>query len=123
MCPHGATSHQTCPSKGFSLSTGPQVLPGACSSVAFHGVTASFGHPSVPVWGPPQIAGGHLLHCGIPWAAGEPLILKHPPSLLAHFGVCSSVSHIFSLFSLGYICAGGFSSSLIMLSQRQCYPH
>ena len=30
---------------------------------ASHGVTASFGHPPAPAWGPPQAAGGYLLHC------------------------------------------------------------
>ena len=30
---------------------------------AFHRVTASFGHPPAPAWGPPQAAGGYLLHC------------------------------------------------------------
>jgi len=34
------------------FSTGPQVLAGACSAWAPHGVTASFRHPPAPVWGP-----------------------------------------------------------------------
>jgi len=37
---------------------------------ALHRVTASFGHPPDPVWGAPWAAGGDLLHCGPPWAAG-----------------------------------------------------
>ena len=37
---------------------------------ASHGVTASFGHPPAPAWGPPRAAGGYLLHRGPPWAAG-----------------------------------------------------
>jgi len=55
---------------GFSRSTGPQVLPGACSSVC-----SSWGHrlmqthSTAPAWGPV----GYLLHCGPPWAAeGQP---------------------------------------------------
>jgi len=35
-----------------------------------HGVTASFRHLPALVWGPPRAAGGDLLHCGPPWAAG-----------------------------------------------------
>jgi len=38
---------------------------------AFHGVTASFGHPPAPAWDPSRAASGHLLHSGPPWAAGE----------------------------------------------------
>ena len=37
---------------------------------ASHGVTASFGHPPAPAWGPPWAAGGDLLPRGPPWAAG-----------------------------------------------------
>uniref|UniRef100_A0A8C0HN38 Brain enriched guanylate kinase associated n=1 Tax=Buteo japonicus TaxID=224669 RepID=A0A8C0HN38_9AVES len=33
-------------------------------------VTASFGHPPAPAWGPPWAAGGDLLPRGPPWAAG-----------------------------------------------------
>uniref|UniRef100_A0A8C0C4D5 Uncharacterized protein n=1 Tax=Buteo japonicus TaxID=224669 RepID=A0A8C0C4D5_9AVES len=35
-----------------------------------HGVTASFGNPPAPAWGPPRAAGGDLLHRGPPWTAG-----------------------------------------------------
>jgi len=35
-----------------------------------HGVTASFGHPPAPAWGPPWAAEGDLLQGGPPWTAG-----------------------------------------------------
>ena len=75
---------------------------------ASHGVTASFGHPPAPAWGPPRAAGGYLLHLGPPWAAGgqpaspwsspqaagESLLrrLEHLlPSFFTDLGVCSVV--------------------------------
>jgi len=67
---------------------------------AAHGVTVTFGHPPALAWGPPQAAGGDLLHHGppwaagaqpaspwsVPWAAGEPLLrhLEHLLLLLLH---------------------------------------
>ena len=37
---------------------------------ALHGVAPSFRHPPALAWGFPRTAGGYLLHCGPPWAAG-----------------------------------------------------
>ena len=37
---------------------------------ALRGVTALFGHPRAPLWGPRWAAGGYLLHHRPPWAAG-----------------------------------------------------
>jgi len=56
--PHGVTSPARKPAPGWApLSTGLQVLAGACSQAllqrgAPHGVTASFRHPPAPAWGP-----------------------------------------------------------------------
>jgi len=82
-----------------------------------HGVTASFGHPRAPVWGPPWAAGGYLLHRGppwtagaqpaspwsAPWAEGEPLLwcVEHllPPLLHRPWCLQSCFSHMFLLLS------------------------
>jgi len=76
---------------------------------AAHKVTASFGHPPAPAWGPPLAAGGYLLHRGPPWtaggqpaspwsssrAAGECLLQcleRLPPSFFTDLGVCRVIS-------------------------------
>jgi len=54
-------------------------LHGSCQdpapAQAPHWVTASFRHSSAPAWGPPQAAGGYLLHHGPPWAVGQQTVL------------------------------------------------
>lgn len=112
--------HQTCSSKGFSLpkAAGPPRsllqcgLPWShclfwasiCTSMGF---STNFWWTSAPMWN----------------SMGRRGTSDTDTSLLTHLGACRAVSHIFSLFSPGYICAGDFSPSLTMLSQRQCYPH
>jgi len=73
--PHGVTSPASKPAPAWApFSTGPQVLPGACSSAG-----APWGHSLLwastcsSVGSLPQATGGHLLHCGPPWAAGRQL--------------------------------------------------
>ena len=58
--PHRVTSPASKPALAWAPpSTGPQVLPGACSSVGFPwGHSLLQVHPSALVWGPPQAAGG-----------------------------------------------------------------
>jgi len=70
--PHRVTSPVSKPAPAwYPLSTGPQVLPGACSSVgSLWGHSLLGVYPPAPVWDPPQAAGGYLLHRGPPWAAG-----------------------------------------------------
>jgi len=71
--PWGLPCQQTCSSLGFflSLSTGPQVLAGAYSSMGF-----PWGHNLFQastcsrVGSLPRATGGYLLHSGPPWAAG-----------------------------------------------------
>ena len=153
ILPMGCSSSQTAPvwvpSTGHCLSgtdyssvgppKGPQVLPGACSSVGSpQGHSLLQVHPPAPVWGPPwAAAGGYLLHCGPPWAAGaqpasswssaqaaEESLLWHLP-LLLQWPCClqSRLSHIFSLLSLTATAMLQFPlSPLTMLSQR-CYHH
>jgi len=58
-----------------------------------HGVTASFRHHPAPAWGPPQAAGGDLLHHGPPWAAGTACLTM----------VCSMAA--------GNLCSGAWSTS------------
>jgi len=71
-------------------------------------VTASFGHPPAPVWGPFWAVGWDLLHHGPQWlqgtaclavicsmAAGEPLLwcLEHLlPTFCTDLGVCRTLS-------------------------------
>jgi len=81
------------------------------------GVTDSFGHPPTPRWGPPRAAGGDLLRCGPPWAAGgQPAppwsapraagksllrCLRHLlPSFCTDLGVCRVISLTYSHSSL-----------------------
>ena len=72
--PRGVTSPASKPASAWApLSTGPRVrrfCQEPAPARASHGVTASFGHPPAPAWGPPRAAGGYLLHRGRPWAAG-----------------------------------------------------
>jgi len=71
--PHGVTSPASKPALVWApLSTGPQVLPGACSSAgspqghSFLQASTCSGVGSLP-----RATGGYLLHCGPPWVAGE----------------------------------------------------
>jgi len=71
--PHRVTSPVSKPAPVWaSLSTGPQVLSGACSSTgsprghSFLQASTSCGVGSLP-WA----TGGDLLHCGPPWTAGR----------------------------------------------------
>ena len=107
---------------------------------SLHRVTASFGHPPAPAWGPPWAAGGYLLHRGPPWAtegqpaspwsspgaAGESLLwhLEHLLPLLLCWPWClqSCFSHIFSLLSPAANRPDFFFPFLNMLSQRH-YLH
>ena len=72
--PRGVTSPASKPASAWApLSTGPRVRRSCqepAPARASHRVTASFGHPPAPAWGPPRAAGGYLLHRGRPWAAG-----------------------------------------------------
>ena len=53
------------------LSLGPQLLMGTYSSMGSPwGHSFLQAHPPAPAWGPPQAAGGCLLHHRPPWAAG-----------------------------------------------------
>ena len=118
--PHGVTSPARKHTPMWApLPTGPQVLPGTCSSTGFPwGHSLLWVHPSALVWGLPQAAGGYLLHSGHSWAAwgqptspwsspqtaGESLLrcLEHLPPLLLPWPWCLQhcFSHIFSLFYL-----------------------
>jgi len=109
---------QTCSGVGSSLSMGPQVLAGTCSSTgsprghSFLQAPTCFGMGSLP-----RAAGGDLLHHGPPWAAGNNLPhhgLHHKlqrkalcsdilgtssPSFFTDLGVCRVVSLTSSHFS------------------------
>jgi len=70
--PHGVASPASNPAPVWaSLSTGPQVLAGACSSTG-----SPWGHSFLQastcssVWSLAQAAGRYLLHHGHPWAVG-----------------------------------------------------
>jgi len=71
---HGVTSPASKPASAWGpLSTGSQVLVGACSSLGSpQGHNLLQAHPPAPAWGPPWAgaAGGYLLHCVPAWAAG-----------------------------------------------------
>ena len=115
---HGLTSPVSKPAPAWApLSTGLQVLPGACSSVGFPWGHSLLQASSAPEWGPPRARGGYLLHLGPPWAAGgqsaTPWFSPHAEGnlccgvcsnsspLLLHWPCClqSCFSHIFSLHS------------------------
>jgi len=77
------------------LFTGPQALPGACSSVGFPwGHSLLWMHPSALVWGLSRAAGGYLIHHGRPWSAGG-----QPPSPWS------------SSLAAGNLCSGAYSTS------------
>jgi len=116
---HGSqVCQQSCSSVGSSLFTSPQVLPGACSSTGFlWGLSVLQVHPPASVCGPPQAAGGCLLHPGTPWAAGgqpasprssrklqenlcSSTSVTSSPSLFADLGVCRVISLTYSHSSL-----------------------
>jgi len=108
---HGVTSPASKPALAWALSTGPQVLTGASSSMGFlQGHSLLRVHPPAPVWSSPWAAGGDLLYRGPPWAAGgqpgppwsssqaagENSLLWHLEHLLhllfTNLGVCRVVS-------------------------------
>jgi len=119
--PHGLTSPASKPALPWaSLSTSPQVLPGACSSAG-----SPWGHSLLQastcsgVRSLPQATGGDLLHLGAPWTAGgQPAApwsfitscngrlsapasqAPPPPSFFTDLGVCRIVSFISSHSSL-----------------------
>jgi len=70
--PHGVTSAASKPAPAWApLSTSLQVLAGACSSVGSpRGHSLLQASPCFSVGSLPRATGGHLLHCGPPWAAG-----------------------------------------------------
>jgi len=131
---------QTCSSVDSSLPMGPQVLPGACCSTA-----SPWGHSLLQastysgVRSIPWAAGGYLLHCGPPWAAGEQptspwsssraagesllqyLQYLSSPSFFTDLGACRVVALIFSLLSPAAV-AQVFSPPFKTLSQRH-YHH
>jgi len=69
--PHGVTSPASKPALAWApLSTGRQVLPGACSNAGSpQGHTLLQASTCSGMGSLPQAAGGDLLHCGPPWAA------------------------------------------------------
>lgn len=96
------------------LSTGTQVLPGACSKVSFPQVHSLLWEHLSAVVEPPGAAGGTLPHCTRPWAAGAQLPLRFvhirlegnlcsgawrtsSPSFLTDLGLCKEVSLTYSL--------------------------
>jgi len=71
--PHGVTSPASKPAPAWApLSTGPQVLAGACSSAG-----SPWGHSFLQastcsgVGSLSWATGGYVLHCGPPWTVGE----------------------------------------------------
>jgi len=71
--PHEVTSPASKPAPAWApLSTGPQVLAGACSSTGSpQGHSLLQASTCYGVRSLPRAAGGDLLHHGPPWAAGE----------------------------------------------------
>jgi len=69
---HGVTSPASKPPPAWApLSTGPQVLAGACSSAGSpQGHSFLQASTCSAVGSLSQATGGYLLHCGPPWAAG-----------------------------------------------------
>ena len=117
--PHGVRSPASKPAPVWApLSMGPQVLPGACSSVGFPRATASFRFLHLALaWGPPQATGGisaplssflhglqgdsllhHGLHHGLQGDLCSGAWSTSCPSFCTDLGVCR-VPYIFSLLS------------------------
>ena len=98
--PHGVTSPASkLLQRGLLSPRGHRSCQEPAPAWASHRVTTSFGHPPALTCGPPQAAGGSLLHHGPPWvqgtaaspwaapqAAGESLLwlLEHLLPLLLH---------------------------------------
>jgi len=70
--PHGVTSPARKPAPAWApLSTGPQVLAGACSSTGSpRGHSLLQASTCSSTGSLPRATNGYLLHCGPPWAAG-----------------------------------------------------
>jgi len=119
--PHGVTSPASKPALAWvPLSTGPEVLAGACSSVGFpqgHSFLQASTYSCVGSL--PRATSGYLLHHGPPWAAGgQTASLRYfstgckgglsalvsqafpPPSFFTDLGVCRAVSFTSSHSSL-----------------------
>jgi len=90
---------------------------------AIHGVTASLWHPPAPAWGPPQAAGGDLLHCGPPRTAGDSLPHHGLHHRLHQGNLCSSACSTSSpSSSLTLVSAELFLSLIITpLSCSRCF--
>jgi len=145
LVPHRVTNPASKPAAVWApLSMGPQVLPGACSSAG-----SPWGHNLLQastcssMGSIPQAAGGDLLHCEPPWAAGaqtaspwsaaqaarEDSLLQHlkhllpPPSSLTL--VCAELflsHHLTPLSSLPFHRSSFLFAFLNTLSQRH-YHH
>jgi len=127
--PHAATSPPSKPAPAWApLSTGPQVLAGACSSTGSpQGHSLLQASTCCGMGSLPQATGGSLLHRGPPWAAGgqpaspwssarvaredSALVSRAPPppSFFIDLGVCrivsftSSHSSLFTAISLQFV--------------------
>jgi len=92
--PHRVTSPVSKPALAWApLSMGPQVLPGACSSMGSpRGHSLLQASTCSGVESVPQATGGDLLHCGPPWAAGDSLLHHGLHHELQGKTLCSGVS-------------------------------
>jgi len=142
--PHGVKSPASKTSAVWApLSTGPQVLPGACSSMGFpqgHSILQASTCSGVRF-----LPRGYLLHRGPPWAAGQQPASPwsspraageslqgnlrrgiswstSSPFFLIDIGVCRVVSLTYSHFSPQVQLHSRFLPFLNMLSQRR-YHH
>jgi len=117
--PHRVTSPASKPALAWApLSTGPQVLAGACSSTGLPtGSQLPSGIPLLWCWVLHGLQVGICSSWSAPWLQGQPApqlqwnlysspwITSCPPSALT-WGLQSCYSHIVSLFSPAAICAG-----------------
>jgi len=87
---------------------------------ASHRVTASFGHPPTPARGPPQAAGGDLLHRGPPWAAGELPASPWSSPRAAGESLLWCLEHLLPLLFLTFVSAGLFLSHSLNPLSSDC---